>query len=405
VPHRRPWHNEQVHHITDWVIDCDTHISEPAGVWTDRLPAKWRDLGPRMVRTERGVDAWLIGDEAQPIPVGLTAVAGWPEPFPSAPKTMDEVPAAAYDARARLDYMDSVGIWAMALYPNVGGFGNQAFLKLGDPELMLACVRAYNDWLVEWCEPDPRRFIPIMATPFWDIDATVDEIERCVALGHKGILFSGEPQTLGQPLLGDRYWDPLYRIAAETHMSLNFHIGSGDMSAAFERDRVRAHGLGSTLVNTSINLFLGNALQVTDLLLSGVLPRHPDVQFVSVESGIGWVPFVLESADYCFEYSTMRTDRPEFEMRPSEYFHRQVFACSFFESHAPRRDLDMIGADNVLFETDYPHPVCLYGNVREKLDDAFSDLDAPTRRKVLWDNAAKLYGVTEPDRPWEPVPA
>jgi predicted TIM-barrel fold metal-dependent hydrolase len=223
-------------------------------------------------------------------------------------------------------------------------------------------------------------------------------------MGHKGILFSGEPQVLGEPHLGARHWDPLYRVAAETGLSLNFHIGSGDMSDSFNRDRVKAHGVGSTLVTTSLGLFLGNAMQVADLLLSGVLPRHPDVRFVSVESGIGWVPFVLESADYCFDYSTMRAERPEFEMRPSEYFHRQVYACSFFESHAPQRDLDVIGAGNVLFETDYPHPVCLYGNVRERIDEAFGALDPGTRRKVLWDNAAELYGVGTPDRVWDPLP-
>jgi len=390
--------------VTDWVIDADTHVTEPPDVWTDRLPARWRDRAPRMVRTRHGVDVWRIGDDGPAIPVGVTAVAGWPDPFPSAPKTLDDVPPAAYDANARLAYMDEVGIWAMALYPNIGGFGNQAFLALDDRALMLACVQAYNDWLVEWTAPDPRRFIPIMATPFWDIDATVAEVERCVALGHKGILFTGEPQTFGQPYLGDRHWDPLYRLAAETGMSLNLHIGSGDMAGSFGAERVRAHGVASTLITTSLELFLGNALQVSDLLLSGVLPRHPDVRFVSVESGIGWVPFVLEAADYCFTYSNLSVERPEFDMPPSEYFRRQVSACSFFETHAPRNDLDVIGADNVLFETDYPHPVCLYGNVRERIDDAFGDLEPATRRKILWDNAARLYGVEEPDRPWKPTP-
>jgi predicted TIM-barrel fold metal-dependent hydrolase len=153
-------------------------------------------------------------------------------------------------------------------------------------------------------------------------------------------------------------------------------------------------------VNTSIDLFLGNALQVTDLLLSGVLPRHPDVRFVSVESGIGWVPFVLESTDYCFEYSTVRTDQPEYALRPSDYFRRQVYACTFFEARAPQRDLDAIGAGNIMFETDYPHPVCLYGNVREQIDTAFGGLDRATQRRILWDNAAELYRVAPPDREW-----
>jgi hypothetical protein len=129
--------------IQDWVIDSDTHVSEPGDLWTSRLPARYKDRAPHIVRDpESGVETWRIGEAERFLPVGFTAVAGWPEPFPAAPRNMDEVPKAAYDATARLAYMDQVGIWAMALYPNVGGFGSQAFLGLKDPELMLACVRA-----------------------------------------------------------------------------------------------------------------------------------------------------------------------------------------------------------------------------------------------------------------------
>ena len=131
--------------------------------------AKFRDRAPVIVHDEKmGWDVWKIGEAQSLLTVGHTAVAGWPEPFPSAPRTFAEVPRAAHDAKARLEYMDSIGVWAMALYPNVGGFGNEAFLKLGDPELMLACVQAYNDFQIDWISPDPRRFIPILATPFWD---------------------------------------------------------------------------------------------------------------------------------------------------------------------------------------------------------------------------------------------
>ncbi|MEN8160396.1 MAG: amidohydrolase, partial [Myxococcota bacterium] len=136
--------------IQDWVIDVDTHITEPGDLWTSRLPKRFRDRAPQIARNpDTGMETWKIGGQDTFLPVGFTAVAGWPEPFPAAPKNMDEVPKAAYDAGARLEYMDRVGIWAMALYPNVGGFGSQAFLKLEDPELMLACVQAYNDFLID----------------------------------------------------------------------------------------------------------------------------------------------------------------------------------------------------------------------------------------------------------------
>ncbi|TDJ10457.1 MAG: amidohydrolase [Deltaproteobacteria bacterium] len=380
----------------DWVIDADTHITEPADVWTSRVPAKFRDKAPHIVRNDDGVDIWQIGDHAPLVPVGHTAVAGWKEPFPAAPRNMDEVPKASYDAKARLDYMDEIGIWAMALYPNVGGFGNQGFLKLGDPELMLACVRAYNDFLIDWIEPNPDRFIPIMATPFWDVDASVKEIERCAKLGHKGVLFAGEPQDLGQPFLGEKHWDRFYAAAQDADLPISFHIGSANFTEEFSPERVAAHGIAPTVVRSTVSILLENGKSIVDLLLSGVLPHFPKLKFVSVESGIGWIPFLLEAADHCFKYANVSAERPEFTMLPSEYFARQVYGCYFFEELAPQRLIDVIGEDNIMFETDYPHPVCLYGNVRQKIDAGLVGQPERIRRKLLFDNAAKLYKVAAP---------
>jgi predicted TIM-barrel fold metal-dependent hydrolase len=387
--------------FTDWVIDVDTHITEPPDVWTARLPSKFQDRAPRIVTDPNmGWDIWKIGDGSSPITVGHTAVAGWPEPFPAAPKTFAEVPRAAWDAKARLGYMDEVGIWAMALYPNVGGFGNEAFLELGDHELMLACVRAYNDFLLDWIEADPRRFIPICATPFWDPQAAADEIERCAKAGHRGVLFTGEPQRFGQPVLADRHWDPLWQAAQDTGLPVSFHIGSGSLVEEFTLPKIAAYGVGAINAKTTVGLFLENGKQVVDLLFSGVLARFPELRVVSVESGIGFLPFVLEAADYAFAYSQVARQRPEFEMKPSEYFARQVYGCYFFEELAPQLLLDRIGVDNVLFETDYPHPVCLYGNVREKIDAGLAGQPESVKRRLLWENAARLYRVPPPDRAW-----
>jgi len=298
--------------------------------------------------------------------------------------------------------MDSIGIWAMALYPNVGGFGNEAFLKLGDAGLMLACVQAYNDFLIDWIEADPRRFIPICATPFWDPEASAREIERCAAAGQRGVLFTGEPQRYGQPVLASHHWDPLWRAAEETGLPVSFHIGSGSLVEEYSPERIEAYGLRAVNARTAVSLFLDNGKQLVDLLLSGVLARFPGLRVVSVESGIGFLPFLLEAADYAFAYSRVAQERPEFEMKPSEYFARQVYGCYFFEEFAPQRLLDEIGVDNVLFETDYPHPICLYGNVREKIDAGLAGQPGEVRRKLLFANAAKLYRVEPPDRPWEP---
>ncbi len=387
----------------DWVIDVDAHITEPADVWTARLPARLRDRGPHMQRDETGRDVWHVADSRPMVPVGFTAVAGWPEPFPSGPRNMEEVPRAAWDATARLEYLDSIGVWAQALYPNVAGFGNQQFLALGDPELMLACVRAYNDFLIEWCATDARRLLAISATPFWDVDAAVDEVRRCAELGHRGVLFTGEPQLYGLPYLGDHHWDPFWATVQELGLPISFHIGSGDFESGFSAGRIKAHGVGPTRVATSVQLFLENGIQIADLLMSGVLARFPTLEFVSVESGIGFIPFILDASDYAFEDGKVWLERPYFDMKPSEYFQRQVYSCWFFEDRTVPTVIEAVGPGRLLFETDYPHPICLFGDVRERIDAGLAGQPAEVREQILWGNAARLYQVEEPDR--VPAPA
>jgi uncharacterized protein len=313
--------------------------------------------------------------------------------LPSVPRNVDEIPRGAWDAKARLEYMDSQSLWAQVIYPNVGGFGNQAFLTMDDLELRIACVRAYNDWLVEWCSADSRRLIPIAAMPFWDVEAAAAEVERAAAIGHRGVLFSGEPQRFGLPVLGDRHWDPLWSAAQDAGLPISFHIGTGDFSIHFKPERVASHGFTATAARSVVALFLDNAVQVADLLLSGALARYPDLKFVSVESGVGWVPFVLETADYAFVNYRVREERPDLEMLPSEYFLRQVYGCFFFEEVCQPGLLDRIGSENLLFETDYPHPICLYDNVQETVERSMGVLPEDVRHNLVWANAAKLYGV------------
>jgi predicted TIM-barrel fold metal-dependent hydrolase len=389
--------------VKDWFIDADTHVTEPGDVWTSRLPQKFQEAAPRMIRTDDGLDVWQFGTKARQIPVGATAMAGWPEPFPSIPRNLDEAAPGAYDAKARLEYMDEIGAWAMALYPNIGGFGSETFLGLNDPELMLACVRAYNDWLIEWMEPDPRRFIPVMATPFWDVDAAVAEIHRCREIGHRAILFTSAPQDFGMPLIGDAHWNPIWSAAQDVDLPISLHIGSGDFQdQLMNPDRFATHGIGPTTTSGSMSILLTNAIQLMDVVMSGILPRNPRLRMVSVESGIGWMPFVKEALDHGFAYTNVSKEKPEFTKRPSEYMREQIWACTFFEKFAANNCLDEIGADRVLFETDYPHPICLYGDeVREKIDAAFGDQPEDVQKKVLFSNAAELYGVEAPDREWD----
>lgn len=377
------------------IIDVDTHVTETPDVWTKRVPERMRDSVPHLGTDAKGRLWWYLGDHRIANP-GLTATAGVGDMM-KWPKSYEEMHPGAYDANARLKYMDEMGIWAMVMYPNVGGFGSQQFLKLKDPELMIACVRAYNDWQTEWASADSRRLLPITSTPFWDVQEAVKEVRRCAAMGHRGILFTGEPQSLGQPLLGDPHWNPLWEAAVELELPISFHIGSGNMEDGLQGLKMKTYGRMATFTELSVNVFLRNGVQLNDLIMSGVLARHPKIKFVSVESGIGWIPFVLEALDYQFKDNRVSEERPEFDMLPSEYFARNVYACYWFEQTAPRRLIDKVGMDNILFETDFPHPTSIFGEeVHKRIKSGLSDCTDEVRRKILWGNGQKLYKVAQP---------
>ncbi len=385
---------------TQLIIDADSHITEPPDVWTSRVPAKYREDVPRVVR--RGTaDSWVLGDELL-TPVGVTAPAGWPTFPPEYPQTYQDCHPGAYDARARLEYMDEAGIWAQVLYPNVGGFGSQNFLKLDDEDLKLLCVTAYNDFLLEWSSADSERLLPVVATPFWDIDATVKELERCIGMGARGVLFTGEPQRYGLPVIGSRHWDPLWDLARDAGTPIHFHIGNaGSTLEDASPQRYAEHGVPAAQSYTAVSLFLKNGVQCSDLITSGVLTRYPELKFVSVESGIGWLPFMLEATDYswlgAFRPGRERTSE---DVLPSELFRQSVFVTYWFESVAPKHFMDVIPIDNVLFETDFPHTTCLFGNIQETIESGLGHVDSTVRRKILWENAARLYHIADPPESW-----
>ena len=173
------------------VIDVDTHLTEPPDVWTARVSSKWGDAIPHIERVA-GEDMWMSNGHRIGKP-GSSSMAGFNGVLPASPATYADIPAAAYDPKARLALMDHEGIEVQVLYPNVGGFGSAAFRRLGDADMIAECLRAYNDFLTDWASADPARLVPVVATPFWDLDFAVAEIERCVAMGHRAVNFCNQP--------------------------------------------------------------------------------------------------------------------------------------------------------------------------------------------------------------------
>ena len=389
------------------IVDVDTHISEPYDLWTSRVASKWGDQVPHVVKAPgTNVDYWAIGDSLL-LPAGITATAGFDGTLPEFPDTLADAHPGSYDAHERLKHMDQENIWAELLYPNVGGFGSGRFLQLGEPELMLDCVRAYNDFLTDWTSADPKRLIGVMALPFWDVDACVREIERCATRGHKGVLFGSQPQSFGQPHLADAYWDPIWAIAQEAGLPISFHIGSQEIANLDDleemaplNDGYKGFGVRGGLAKQAVMLFMDNVHCIADVIIGGVCHRFPRLNFVSVESGAGWIPFAIEALDWQWLNNAVHKEHPEYELLPSEYFQRQIYGCFWFEEAGARTAIERY-SDCLLYETDFPHttsmspgPQSIAEHPRDYVERVWSDLPEATARKVFHDNAARIYNLT-----------
>ena len=377
------------------VIDVDTHITEPPNVFVDRVPQRYRDDAPHIERVD-GEDIWVSHGERIGKP-GSASMAGFDGVVPASPATYDEIPTAMYDSTERLRHMDGEGIYAEVLYPNVGGFGSAAYLRLGGEDLATECVRAYNDFMIEWCSADPKRLIPVMTLPFWDVDAAVAEIERGVGLGYRSVNFCNQPDHHGQPALSDSQWDPIWATAQDAGLPISFHIGGCDIG----RVLMNPGGMGfqANFARVSSMLFMDNMRCIADLVFAGICHRYPTLRFVSVESGVGWLPGALEAFDWQWRNGGINVEHPEYDLLPSEYFRRQIYGCFWFEEASALFAIERF-PDNILYETDYPHPTCQHPgpltpaeHPRVYAQRTLGRLDDITARKILHDNAAALYSI------------
>ena len=383
-------------HASRRIIDVDTHITEPPDVWTARMSkATWGDAVPHIERVD-GVDAWFVSGNRIGSP-GPGSMAGFDGVVPNGPRTYDEIAPAMYDSHARLALMDELGVQSQVLYSNVGGFGGQQFRKMGSPEFVTACVQAFNDFLVDFASADPNRLIPVMSTPFWDVGLAVSEIERCITNGHRAVNFCNQPDSHGEPPLGSRHWDPIWAAAQDAGVPISFHIGGGDIGVLMADPA--GMGFQANFAKVSSLIMVDNMRCVADLIFSGICHRFPKLKFVSVESGVGWIPGVLETFDWQWRGGDIANEHPEYELLPSEYFRRQIYGSFWFERASALPAIELY-PDNILYETDYPHPTCQHPGPRspgpvpqQYIDETLGSLPEPTLRKVLFDNAAALYGI------------
>lgn len=384
------------------LIDSDTHYSEPYDLWTSRAPAAYRDRVPKVRKAPDGRMFWFLKDEPLFMAGGASFVnrAGEKVPFYGQDITTSEswerIHVASYDPHARLELMDEIGVHAHVVYPNTLGFSMGSLVQEADGDLAYATVAIYNDAVAEWAEQGKGRLLPQAVVPFWDIDLAVKEVQRIHDELHlTGVTMSGEPHTAGLPDLGDRAWDPFYELITELGLPINIHIGAQAVAGHMANFGQTAWPSLSERANKPVNsvqIELANSRFISNLVLSDVPIRWPEVKWVSVESGMGWIPYVLERVDYEF-FEEYPSDPPPDRPSAFEIFRRCVYGTFWFENAGPTLLLDTLGPDNIMWETDFPHPTCLHPDAIPRTAEALAGLGEENLRKVLQDNAAKLYGI------------
>ena len=386
------------------IISVDDHVVEPAHIWTDRLPSKYRDAGPRVVIAPQGEMAleggtwveqpgsgdkmaawWHYEDHRYQIKQMIACAGTPPNEVSMEGVTYDDIRPGCYQAAERLADMDLNHVEASLCFPNYPRFCGQLFAERKDKDLAKLCVEAYNDWMVEeWCGGSGGRLIPLCIVPLWDVELAAAEIRRNAARGVNATAFSELPAWLGLPSIHSGYWDPFFEACEETGTVIAMHIGSGTRTVSTSKD-------APTLV-TATMISANSAASMVDFLFSGVLHRYPTLKLMYAESQIGWIPYFIERADENYTTHQWAQGAERLPEKPSFYYYRQIYSC-FFNDSAGMKMLDEVGVDNVCFETDYPHSDGTFPHSRQKAQSLFGHLEDSNVYKIARGNAIKLLGL------------
>lgn len=394
-----------------WLISVDDHLFEPPDVWTSRAPAGLRDRVPHTIE-EGGVTYWSYEDVRVPISGVLLYAGSDPKTFDPGPVKFEDIRPEYYDSVARLKDMDRDGVLSSLCFPYFPRSCGQTFYEAKDRDVAMECVLAYNDWVIdEWAGNAPGRYLPLIIVPLWDPHRAAQEIERCAGKGAAAVSFSENPAKLGLPSIHhpDNYWDPVFRAASDAGLPLAIHFGSSSSVPITSDD-------APSLVTGALSpISLASAL--TDWMFSGQLPRFPELKVLMSEGGIGWIPYMVERCDrmvktqewaqrgdFRFDLARGIGEALEravtYDQLPSELFRKHFFGC-FIDDAFGCRHLEEIGFDNVMMETDYPHPDSSYpGSIANahSLLDGYSD---EVKYKVMQGNARALFNFTPAEPPVE----
>ena len=369
------------------LVSVDDHVVEPAHVFERYIEPKFRDAAPRIIEQDGG-EGWLY--EGRFFPLSFQGnvhtrrfrdgEAGKGDDLYA--RRYDDMIPAAYDVHERIKTMDEDGVWAELAFPTFPRFAGTLFLEMNDKDLALACICAWNDWMIdEWAGSYPDRLLPQCIVPLWDTSLAVAEIERCAAKGHKAISFVENPYPLGLPSFPTGHWDPVFAAAADTGLPLSMHIGTSASLMVNPSPEVTP-SLRIALCGVNSMSALG------DLIYSGAMDKHPNLKIALSEGGAGWVPYVLERLDYTWERS--RYEGLLNERAPSQVFADQFWVCMIVDHYAIA-NRHRIGLAKLMWEADFPHNDGNYPNSRKMLAEGLIDVPDDEAKQIAETNARQLY--------------
>ena len=394
------------------IISVDDHIIEPPNVWQDRIPKKYLDVGPRIVRApvkelgfiggkfwaEPGqpgdpgdpVDWWFYEDLRRPLTRLDSAVGVDRDQVTLKGITYDDMRPGSYQLKSRLEDMDDNWIEASLCFPTFPRFCGQTFTEAKDHDLGLLCVQAYNDWMIdEWCAESGGRMIPLTLIPLWDPVLAAKEIRRTAAKGSRAVCFSEIPPNLGLPSIHDssKHWYPFFDACNETGAVICMHIGSGSKMPSTSADAPPA--VGSTLT------FANCCFSMVDWLMSGIFTDFPKLEIAYSEGQIGWIPYILERADNVWhENRGWGGIAEKVLVPPSQLFREHVYGCFFDDAHG-LRNIDSIGEDNVTYECDYPHSDSTWPHTKKIAIEQTRGMDPSVVHKIMRGNAIRMLKLED----------
>ena len=376
-----------------WVVDADGHISEPHDLWARYLPSPLRERASAALRMVDhpggGVSACL---EGRFIGEGNFQGAGG---FGRTNAEMSrarwgptDMNPGGFDPHRRLQDMDRMGIAVAVLFPSMCLLLN----GVEDPELAAAMARAYNTYAAEFCGEDPRRLVPAAIVPLQSVAHAVDVMEHAAKLGHRAAAL--RPNLVRGRALHQPYYERLWQAAQDLDLAVALHpAATPEVQGSYEVI-VWPDPQSANMLADALSLPVDCMITLAWLMFVGTLDRHPKVRIAILEASGSWVTMFLERLDKRVKHvgGPGGGRYPHIKSLPSDIFARQCFVAFESEEKALPRFADVLG-DQMIWGSDYPH---FDGEGAFEATENLASVAASIRRKILGENAARLYGLERP---------